>query len=144
VAQLGLGLIVAFQSFFSIVPRTIERAFLENDPSVLASLFSRDTPLLVSLPQPLVFSDMLTGEQAYWVFERIFRTYQTIEFFPEVDRVPVFSSGGFILKSRWSLKDPSSQTQWVLQVFWHIRPGTPAGRKKPLWAVTEIKAEEKN
>ncbi len=141
-AQLGFGLIAAFLSFYSTIPRTVERAFLESNPAVLASLFSRDVPLLISLPEPIAFSDMVTNDQAYWVFERVFRTFRTTEFFPESDRAPVFARGGFIIKSRWSLIDPSTQSPWVLQVFLHIGPGAEPHRKKPLWAITEIKAEK--
>ncbi len=140
--QLGFGLIAAFLSFYSTIPRMVERAFLENNPAVLASLFSRDTPLLISLPEPMAFSDMVTDEQAYWVFERFFRFFRTTEFFTVSDHPPVFANGCFIIKSRWALIDPSTSAPWVLQVFIYIRPGASAHRKKPLWAITEIKAEK--
>jgi hypothetical protein len=142
VVHFGFGLIAAFLSFYSTIPRTVERAFLESNPAVLAALFSRDVPLLISLPEPIAFSDIVTDEQAYWVFERLFRSFRTTEFFPESERSPAFSDGGFIIKGRWSLVDPSTRAPWVLQVFLHIRPGTAAHRKKPLWAITEIKAEK--
>ena len=132
--QLGFGLIAAFLSFYSTIPRTVERAFLENNPAVLAALFSRDAPLLISLPEPIAFSDMVTDEQAYWVFERLF--------FSESDRSPSFTRGSFIIKGRWVLVDPATSAPWVLQVFLHVRPGTAPRRKSPLWAVTEIKAEK--
>jgi hypothetical protein len=142
VVQLGFGLIAAFLSFYSTIPRTVERAFLENNPAVLAALFSRDAPLLISLPEPIAFSDMVTDEQAYWVFERLFRSFRTTEFFPESDRSPAFTRGSFIVKGRWALVDPATGSPWVLQVFLHIRPGASLHRKKPLWAITEIKAEK--
>jgi hypothetical protein len=142
VVQLGFGLIAAFLSFYSTIPRTVERAFLENNPAVLAALFSRDAPLLISLPEPIAFSDMVTDEQAYWVFERLFRSFRTTEFFSESDRSPSFTRGSFIIKGRWVLVDPATSAPWVLQVFLHVRPGTVPRRKSPLWAVTEIKAEK--
>ena len=140
--QLGFGLIAAFLSFYSTIPRTVERAFLENNPAVLAGLFSKEAPLLISLPEPVAFSDMVTDEQAYWVFERLFRSFRTTEFFPESDRPPDFAQGSFIIKSRWALIDPSTSSPWVLQVFLHVRPGAAPHRKRPLWAITEIKAEK--
>jgi hypothetical protein len=142
VVQLGFGLIAAFLSFYSTIPRTVERAFLENNPAVLAGLFSREAPLLVSLPEPIAFSDMVTDQQAYWVFERLFRSFRTTEFFPESERAPAFHRGGFILKARWAFVDPASGAPAVLQVFLHVRPGTTTRRARPLWAVTEIKAEK--
>ncbi|MGD0782316.1 MAG: hypothetical protein ABSA30_05600 [Candidatus Aminicenantales bacterium] len=140
--QLGFGLIAAFLSFYSTIPRTVERAFLENNPAVLASLFSKDSPLLISLPEPMAFSDMVTDEQAYWVFERFFRSFRTTEFFSVSDHPPLFANGSFIMKSRWALIDPSTSEPWVLQVFLFIRPGAAPHRKNPLWAITEIKAEK--
>ena len=138
-AQIGLSLISVFLALVSTVPRTIERAFLGNDAAVLAELFSRDTPVFVSLPEPIAFSDIVTREQAYWVFERIFRSYPTIEFYPQTDRRPVFFRGGFIVKARWSFLDAATGNQHPLQVFLYLRPDRGS---RPLWTIAEIKAEK--
>jgi hypothetical protein len=142
VSSLGLGLLSLFLTVYSTVPRTIEQAFLENDARRLASLFSSESPLLISLPAPLSFSDLVTREQAALVFERIFRGNPTLEFYPEPGRPPSFDRGGFILKVRWSFSRRSTGDQKPLQVFIRLKPETRPGRKKPLWAIVEIRAEQ--
>ncbi len=84
---------------------------------------------------------MVTDEQAYGVFERLFRSFPTIEFYPEPGRAPRFHRGGFILSCRWSFLDRSTRDQHPLQVFFHFRPATRPLRPKPLWAIVEIRAE---
>ncbi|MDD8025727.1 MAG: hypothetical protein PHI34_04380 [Acidobacteriota bacterium] len=140
-SSLGLGLLSFFLSVYSTVPRTIEQAFLENDAGRLASLFSNESPLLISLPEPLSFSDLVSREQAALVFERIFRSYPTFEFYPESGSAPAFDRGGFILKVRWSFSSRSTSDQKPLRVFLRLKPETRPGRKKPLWAIVEIRAE---
>jgi hypothetical protein len=141
VSSFGLGLLSFFLTIYSTVPRTIERAFLENDAGLLASLFSSESPLLISLPEPLSFSDLVNREQAVLVFQRIFRSYPTFEFYPESGAAPAFDRGGFILKVRWSFSSRTTGDQKPLQVFIRLKPESRPGRKKPLWAIVEIRAE---
>jgi hypothetical protein len=142
VSSLGCFLIALFYSLYSTVPGTIERAFLENDAGLLASLFSREAPFLVSLPEPITFSDIITDEQAFLVFEHIFLSNPTIEFFPDSRRAPVFRRGGFILKGRWSFIDRETKDQHPLQIFIRLRPNTESRSRKPLWLIAEIRAEK--
>jgi len=141
VSSLGFGLLSFFLTVYAAVPRTIERAFLENDAGRLAALFSVESPLLISLPAPLSFSDLVAREQAALVFERIFRSYPTLEFFPESGGVPAFDRGGFIIKARWSFSHRATGDQKPLRVFLRLKPERRMGRKKPLWAIVEIRAE---
>jgi len=141
VAPLGLFLISFFASLFSPVPGTIERAFLENDAGRLAELFAVQSPVLVSLPDPIAFSDQLSGVQAYYVFQRIFRARPTIEFFPETERPFAVQSAGVIFKARWSFVDKATQNQVGLQVFIFLKPEAPAGTGRFSWVIAEIKAE---
>jgi hypothetical protein len=142
VSSLGLCLISVFLSAYATVPRTIEQAFLENDSRRLAALFTSEAPLLISLPEPLSFSDLVSREQAALVFERIFRAYPTFEFYPEHGALPAFDRGGFILRVRWSFSSRQTGDQKPLQVFIRLRPETRPGRSSPLWAIVEIRAEQ--
>jgi len=72
--------IVLFSGLLAVLPpvtKDIQRAWLRNSASELLNIFSRTAALNVSLPEPILFSDQVSHEQAYFLFERIFSTYKT-------------------------------------------------------------------
>ena len=138
--QLGFGLVSLLLSLTAAVPDQIERAFLRNDPQLLYSLLPRGEAIAISFPAPISFSDELSGEQAFFLFQKIFRTYTTFEFYTETSLLRPARQGRYIFKARWSFLDKAG-SQSVLQIFFLIRPrgGTP--RSADYWEIAEIKAE---
>jgi len=140
VFQLGFGLVSLLLSLTAAVPDQIERAFLRNDPQLLYSLLPRGEAIGISFPAPISFSDELSGEQAFFLFQKIFRTHTTFEFFPETDPLRPAREGRYIFKARWSFLDKAGN-QSVLQIFFLIRPRRGADRPADYWEIAEIKAE---
>lgn len=131
------ALLISF--FLALVPSVtldIGRACSENDARALAGLFSPTAGLHVSLPDPFSFSDRLSPEQAYFLFERIFAVHRTFEFVPERELSVVPGRAGFIFKARWSFRDTRNDDPYLFRVFFHVMPGPGAK-----WEVVEIKAE---
>jgi hypothetical protein len=126
--------------------RDIARACVGNSAGVLSGLFSPTAGLHVSLPEPISFSDRLSHEQAYFLFERIFAVHRTFEFVPERELTLVPGKLGFIFKARWSFRDTRNDNPYLFRIFFHVmpRPGAPAaGGTSPRagWEIVEIKAE---
>ncbi len=140
-SPLALGILSLVLTFYANVPSTIERAFLDNDAGRLATLFSAETPLLISLPEPLSFSDLVARDQAERVFERIFRSYPALEFFLESGPPPAFEGGGFLIRARWSIKHRTTGDLKPFRIFLRLKPERRAGRARPPWAIVEIRAE---
>lgn len=139
-------LISSFLAFVPSITRDIGLACSENDARVLAALFSPTAGLHVSLPDPISFSDRLSREQAYFLFERIFAVHRTFEFVPERELTVVPGRPGFIFKARWSFRDTRNDNPYLFRVFFNIRPRPGAakpGGPSPgsRWEVVEIKAE---
>jgi hypothetical protein len=140
VFQLGFGLVALFLSLTAAVPDQIERAFLRNDPRLLHALLPREEAIGISLPAPISFSDELSGEQAFFLFQKIFRTYATFEFFPETILLRPVRQGRYIFKARWSFLDKAGN-QSVLRIFFLIRIRAGGTRPADFWEIAEIKAE---
>jgi len=150
--------IVLFTVLFSLLPSTtkdIENAFLQNNPKILYSLFSSQSSVNISLPEPISFSDQLSHQQAFFLFRKIFSSFITFEFYSE--NVPPLQSedNHFIFKARWSFKDNRSDNQYVLHIFFLLvnekvqtlrnSPLDPWGKNKREnnpWKIIEIKAEK--
>jgi hypothetical protein len=142
VFQLGVGLVALFLSLTAGVSDRIEAAFLRNDPGLLSALFPREEAIAVSFPAPLSFSDELSAAQAHFLFQKIFRTYSTFEFYPE-EIVPTSGAGPgrFIFKARWSFLDKAGYKP-MFHIFFLIRVRRGAARPGDMWEIAEIKAEK--
>lgn len=139
-------LISSLLAFVPSVTRDIAQAFAGNNAGALSKLFSPAAGLHVSLPDPISFSDRLSQEQAYFLFERVFAVHRTYEFVPEQEITLVPGKPGFIFKARWSFRDARNGNPYLFRVFFYIRPGPNAranGGPSPGagWEVVEIKAE---
>ena len=141
------SLIIAALTFITIIlPTTtqnIEKAFLQNNSKLLFELFSVQTPINISLPEPIYFSDQLSNPQAYFIFKNIFSSYATFEFYSE--RKPQSSDNdNHIYQARWSFRDKDNNDQYLFYIFFYLIKETSADRKstKTEWRITEIKAKK--
>jgi hypothetical protein len=146
VAWLSFGL-----AFSTPAAKNVEKAFLQNSPRLVGACLVPAGRILIALPAPISFSDQLTTEQAVFLFEDIFSTFETLEFFAEPAPGSWGPRAGFILKARWSFRDRRNRNLYVLQVFFYYQPpvrrtsgwptrppGSPAPR--PVWKISAIKA----
>ena len=124
-------LISSFLAFVPSVTRDIGVACSENDARALAALFSPTAGLHVSLPDPISFSDRLSREQAYFLFERIFAVHRTFEFVPERELTVVPGRPGFIFKARWSFRDTRNDNPYLFRVFFNISPRPAPRARRP-------------
>jgi hypothetical protein len=109
---------------FAAVTRDITEAWAANDVRRHQTL-SPAAGLHVSLPGPIAFSDRVSREQAYFLFERIFAVHGTYEFVPEPDLTIVPGKPGFIFKARWSFRDRRNGTIPVPSFFMSVSAGPP-------------------
>jgi hypothetical protein len=141
----SLGVLSFLLSGFLIsqTTRSIERAFFQDDPSILYSLLSTRNRINVSLPEPILFSDLLSREQTYFLFRRISSAYSTFEFYADLDQPVLLKERSCIFKARWSLRNKKDFNQEVLQVFFYlILEKEPKGQRPPgSWRIAEIRAE---
>ncbi|MBN2408815.1 MAG: hypothetical protein JXE07_03685 [Candidatus Aminicenantes bacterium] len=122
--------------------KTIEKAFFQDDPHLLFSLFSSRGHIHISLPEPISFSDQMSPGQTYLFFRRIYATYSTFEFYGDSDRSVLAKKESFIFKARWSFKNRKTGNQYVLLAFFRLTREPPRRGSPPLpWRITEIKAE---
>lgn len=139
-------LISSLLAFVPSVILDIGGACTANSARALTRLLSPTAGLHVSLPDPISFSDRLSQEQAYFLFERIFAVHRTFEFVPERELTLVPGNPGFIFKARWSFRDTRNDNPYLFRIFFHIipRPGARADGGLPSrveWEIVEIKAE---
>ena len=154
-AALGNFLISALLSFsLSITAKNIENSFLQNNSKKLYSLFSSTSHLNISFPEPISFSDQLSNQQAYFLFQQVFSTYSTFEFYSESNLPLYFEKESFIFKARWSFRNKKDNNLYVLHIFFYLmnegfpknRAPTQSPKKKSkniseIWKITEIKSE---
>ncbi len=134
-------------SLLSPGPVEVEKAFLGASSALLRPVLS-ETAVLVSLPDPLSFSDQVTGEQATLLFAQIFAQYRTLEFYPEGPLVTTPGKSGGIFKAHWSFRDIRTGSNHAFRLFFYlIRESGPAvlrpGRPLAAWKVSEIRAERR-
>ncbi len=141
-ASIGVLPFILTLSLISQTTRTIEKAFFQDDPRLLSSLFSTQTHIHISLPEPISFSDQMSPEQALLFFRQLYATYSTFEFYGDSDRPLLVKQGSFIFKARWSFRNKNTNNQYVLQAFFRLVREPPRQGSPPIpWRITEIKAE---
>jgi len=129
-----LGLFIAL----SPTTQSIEKAFLQNNPRILYSLFSSESSINISLPEPISFSDQVSREQAFFLFKKIFSSFNTLEFYPEEEFPFSSENQSFIFKARWSFKDNRNNNQYPIHIFFYLIKE----KLKNTWKIIEIKAEK--
>jgi hypothetical protein len=152
VANLNIVLLTILVSLLPTTTQNIEKAFLQNNPKILYSLFSAKSSVNISLPEPISFSDQLSNQQAYFLFRKIFSAYTTFEFYSEKELPSDLENQNFIFKARWSFRDSKNNNQYVIHVFFYLikeKNSDPSFRKslknehsKNSWKIIEIKAEK--
>jgi hypothetical protein len=140
----------------SVLPPTteaIEVSFLQNNPRMLYKIFSSQSSITISLPEPISFSDQLSHQQAYFLFRKIFSSYLTFEFYSESELPLTVEETYYIFKARWSFKNKKNNNQYVFHIFIYlIKEPDPSGLKLLSnrsrdrihgdWKIIEIKAEK--
>jgi len=150
VANLNVVLLSILVSLLPTTTQNIEKAFLQNNPKILYSLFSAKSSINISLPEPISFSDQLSNQQAYFLFRKIFSAYTTFEFYSEKELPSDLENQNFIFKARWSFRDNKNNNQYVIHVFFYLIKEINSGpsfrqslkneNSKITWKITEIKA----
>jgi hypothetical protein len=142
-----ISFIVATLAVFSIslptATQNIEKAFLQNNSRLLFELLSAQNPINISLPEPIYFSDQLSNQQAYFVFQNIFSSYSTFEFYAE-QKSPSFATNDHIYQARWSFRDKKNNDQYLFYIFFYLvkEPSSENEPSETSWKITEIKAKK--
>jgi hypothetical protein len=151
-ANLSIVLLTTFISLLPATTQDIEKAFLQDNPKILYSLFSAQSSINISLPEPISFSDQLSNQQAYFLFRKIFSSFTTLEFYSEKEIPAELENQNFIFKARWSFRDNKNNDQYVIRLFFYLikekndvsRLGLRPKNEnlKDSWKIIEIKAEK--
>jgi hypothetical protein len=152
VVNLNVVLLTVLVSSLPATTQDIEKAFLQNNPKILYSLFSAKSSINISLPEPISFSDQLSNQQAYFLFRRIFSSFTTFEFYSEKELPSELENQYFIHKARWSFRDNKNNNQYVIHIFFYLikenisasplKPSLQNENSKNTWKIIEIKAEK--
>lgn len=102
--------------------------------------------VLISLPDPIPFSDQVTREQALLIFRRIFAGYKTLEFRSEGPASAPAGRPGGILKARWLVREAATGAREEFRLFFYLvrepaRRGRAAAESASPWRILEIRAE---
>lgn len=134
-------------SLLAPVPVEVEKAFLRASSDLLRPVLA-ESAVLVSLPDPLSFSDQVSGEQTILLFAQIFAQFRTLEFYREGALVTMRGKSGGIFKAQWSFRDARTGAGYAFRLFFYLvresgpavpRPGGPA----TVWKISEIRAERR-
>jgi hypothetical protein len=108
---------------------------------MLRSLFPPKSHINISLPEPISFSDQVSSQQAYFLFQKIFSSYTTFEFYSENQPTSIEGDSA-IIKTRWSIRDKKNQNQYVFNVFFYLikQPSNVKRKTSDDWKITEIRA----
>lgn len=141
VGNLAIFLLSLFPIIIPSTTQNIERAFLQNDPRMLYSLFPPQRHINISLPEPISFSDQVSNQQAYFLFKKIFSSYTTFEFYSESQPTSLEGKSA-IIKTRWSFRDKKNRNQFVFNIFFYLikLPSQAEGKTGDVWNITEIRA----
>jgi len=152
VANLNVLLLTVLVSLLPATTQDIEKAFLQNNPKILYSLFSAKSSINISLPEPISFSDQLSNQQAYFLFRKIFSAFTTFEFYSEKELPSDLENQYYIFKARWSFRDNKNNNQYVIHIFFYLieekssaspfRKSLKNENSKNAWKIIEIKAEK--
>ena len=147
-AILKILILTALFSLPSPNTKPIEQAFLQNNPDLLAELFPKGGAVSISLPDPISFADLVSSEQASFLFRQIFSVYKTTEFFidPEMSYLPE-KPGRIVKTRRWSFRNTRNGLQYPFRIFFYIVPeddlkGPDRLGKNSSWKILEIRAEK--
>jgi len=126
----------------SSITTDIEKAFLQNDPEILRTLIAPGSFINLYFAEPIVFSDLLSDEQAYLWFRRFFRSYKTLGFYPDPEGILLRSldRGSFIFKARWEIQT-QDRPQLALDVLFYFRLRSQERNLKGSWSILQIRAE---
>ena len=143
--HLSVGLLASLMTLLTPTVGGIGKAFLDNDAAGLSAYFSR-AALNVSLPDPISFSDEVSADQAYFLFERIFFKFESFEFGPEARLTSLPGRPGCILKARWSFRNIKDDSPSLFLMFFYLvseprAAGPPRAPNAGTWRIVEIKAE---
>jgi hypothetical protein len=132
-------------SFLTPATIPVDKAFQAGSPEGLFALLASGS-VLISLPDPIPFSDQVTREQALLLFRRIFAGFKTIEFRSEGPASAPAGRPGGILKARWLVRDAGTGARDEFRVFFYLvrepaaRSRGPGSSASP-WRILEIRAE---
>lgn len=148
-------LLTILSPLLSETTQDIEKSFLQNNPKMLYELFSSNSFINISLPEPISFSDQLSNQQAYFLFRKIFSSYLTFEFYSESKSPLLPEKNYFIFKARWSFKNKKNNNQYVYHIFFFLTNEKIQKSEASLrsfskknnnfrndWKIIEIKAEK--
>ncbi len=132
-------------SFLTPATVPVDRAFEAGNPEGLYALLASGA-VLISLPDPIPFSDQITRDQALFLFRRIFRDFRTIEFRSEGPASAPAGRPGGILKARWLVRDARTGARDGFRVFFYLvrepaARGRGASPSASPWRILEIRAE---
>lgn len=148
-----VSILIFLSSALPPTTEAIEMSFLQNNPRMLYEIFSSQSSITISLPEPISFSDQLSHQQAYFLFRKIFSSYLTFEFYSESELPSTVEETYYIFKARWSFKNKKNNNQYVFHIFIYlIKELDPLGLKLLSnrnhdhlhndWKIIEIKAEK--
>jgi hypothetical protein len=143
VSNIIFSLLIILSLPLSSTTQRIEQGFLQNNSKMLYSLFPEMGFVTISLPEPIVFSDQISNQQAYFFFKKIFTLFTTFEFYSDRE-APPDEKNSTIFKTRWSFRDKKDGSQYVFRVYFYLRKAPSPSRINPTftWKITEIKAEK--
>ncbi len=124
----------------SSTARTIERAFLQNNPRALLEFLPTEGRINLSFPEPISFSDQLSDQQTFLLLKNLFTTYTTQEFFSELREEP-HGEKSYFFKARWSFQD-KNKNLYALDLFFQLGLVTDEAGASPDWKITDIRAEK--
>jgi hypothetical protein len=132
-------------SFLTPASVPVEEAFQAGSPEGLYALLASGS-VLISLPDPIAFSDQVTREQALLLFRRVFAGFRTIEFRSEGPASAPAGRPGGILKARWLVHDIGTGAREEFRFFFYLVREPPArgrgtGLSATMWRILEIRAE---
>jgi hypothetical protein len=144
VSQVGVFILSLILSLLSTPAKNIEKSFLQNNSRLLYEIFTPDSRMNISLPDPISFADQLSSQQTYFLFQELFSVYTTFEFYLESESPHFTEGGGVILKARWSFRNKKNANQYVFEVFIYLAMKDPLRRRpgQTFWTISEIRAEK--
>ncbi|MCX7974563.1 MAG: hypothetical protein N3B16_08690 [Candidatus Aminicenantes bacterium] len=128
--------------FINLTSRNIEKAFLQSNAALLASLCPTKGVIQVSLPEPINFSDILAPGQIKVFFERIFHRYSTFEFFIESPLSISPDNQRWFIRARWSFFEKKNLQQQAFRIYFQVKRETKIKKRGLEWTIIEIRAEK--